>query len=319
MDSNSEPGARQAPALDDTETADSPEDSNAADLISAVRGKYLDLSRSDKKVARHLLDSPKAFITASVADVARNANVSEATVVRFGRTFNCRGFKDFKITLAQHLAARQALHDASNDAVQGRMGSFVDQICSSAATLLQDTAARLDLDAMESAARMIAAAGRVAIYGLGGSSGILATELHNRLFRLNIASASYSDSYMQRMSAASLAAGDVALFVSATGWPRALVQSAELARHYGAGTIALTDETSTLGEEVDVCLHVRLTQEGVAIEQPNPMRYAQLLVIDCLAHRVAQLRGSDARNALERARASVAALHGIVPQQPIGD
>ena len=184
---------------------------------------------------------------------------------------------------------------------------------------MREVAAQLDLDAIERAAQMIAKAHRVPVYGLGGSSGVLASELHNRLFRLDIAASPYNDSYMQRMSAAAVHEKDVAILVSSTGRPRALLESAQLANHYGAGTVALTDQTSMLGKEADVCLHIGLTQAGVAMEQPNPMRYAQLLVIDCLANRIATIRGEVAQSSLERIRASIAAVHGILPHQPIGD
>ena len=306
-------------AQSDVEAKSDLEDADSPDLLSAVRARYLELSRSEKKVARLLFESPETFINSSVGEAAKAAEVGEATVVRFGRTFGCEGFRDLKIQLAQHLAARQARLDASSKASPGSAGNFVDRTCESATVAMREVAAQLDLDAIDRAAQLIASARRVTVYGLGGSSGVLASELHNRLFRLDIATASYTDSYMQRMSAAALREKDVAIFVSSTGRPRPLLESAQLANHYGAGTVALTDQTSTLGREVDVCLHIGLSQAGVAMEQPNPMRYAQLLVIDCLANRIATVRGDDAQTSLERVRASIAAVHGILPQQPIGD
>ena len=49
------------------------------------------------------------------------------------------------------------------------------------------------------------------------------------------------------------------------------------------------------------------------------MRFAQLFVIDRLAHAVAAVVGERAHVALRKMRGSVAWLHGIAPQQPIGD
>ncbi len=291
----------------------------SSDLLATVRAKYLSLSRSDKKVARILLDSPATFIMRSVADVAAEADVSEATVVRFGRTLGCQGFRDFKIILAQHLAARQAKLDAMTYAEEEAQGNYIDQICASATESLRGAVSNLNLEAIERAAQMIKTAKRVAVFGLGGSSSVLAEELHFRLFRLGIASAHYLDTYTQRMSAATLESGDLALFVSSTGRPRSLIEIAELCRHYGGKTIAITEKESHLAREVDICLDVHLSQTGVPLPQPNPMRYAQLLVIDCLACRVAVLLDERGEGFLERARASIASMHGIAPQQPVGD
>jgi len=172
---------------------------------------------------------------------------------------------------------------------------------------------------LSSSAQAIAKAGRVVIYGIGGSSAALASEAHNRLFRLNVPVMVFTDGYTQRMSAAILAEGDVALFISSTGRPRELQESLELARYCKATCIAITDKETPLGRDADICLHVGLAASGVEEIQPNPMRFAQLFVIDRLAYAVAAILGEQAHVALRKMRGSVAWLHGINPQQPIGD
>jgi DNA-binding MurR/RpiR family transcriptional regulator len=172
---------------------------------------------------------------------------------------------------------------------------------------------------LQAAATAIAKAGRVVIYGIGGSSAALATEIHNRLFRLDVPAIAFTDGYAQRMSAAILSPGDVAVFLSSTGRPRELQESMELAKYYKAVCIAITDADSPLGRDADICLHVGLSPSGVEEFQPNPMRFAQLFVIDRLAYAVASSLGERAHLMLRRARGSVAWLHGIAPQQPIGD
>ncbi len=54
----------------------------------------------------------------------------------------------------------------------------------------------------------------------------------------------FTDGYTQRMSAAILGEGDVALFISSTGRPRELQESLELAKYYKATCIAITDKDS---------------------------------------------------------------------------
>ena len=292
---------------------------NNADILAVVKEAYPDMSKSDKKIARLLLETPEKFIDANVKEAAALTGVSDATVVRFGKNLGCEGFKDLKMLLAQHLAVQQALEDAGNTQAVSAPGSFVEQIHHSALTVLEQARHNLQPDELDEAAQIIVNARRVFIYGTGGSSGILANELHNRLFRLNITAIPFTDNYLQRMSAATLNADDAILIISSTGRPRSLQESAELARYHGARCIAITDESSVLSALTDVCIHVELSQSGVAHSQPNPMRFAQLLAIDCLAHRIAALLGDAAEQSLRQVRASVASVHGIVPQQPIGD
>ena len=83
--------------------------------------------------------------------------------------------------------------------------------------------------------------------------------------------------------------------------------------------IGNTPQDGPIGRDVDICIHLELTQGGVHQFHPNPMRYAQLYLIDCIAYAVAQQLGPEAEISLKRTRASVASLHGIAPLQPIGD
>lgn len=299
------------------------------DLLSRVQALLPSLSRAEAKIARKLLAEPKGFIRSSVRGIAADIGVSEPTVVRFCRTIGCDGFRDLKYRVIQDLAMRQAQADARMPTNTGTTAlsdeplmeseAFASHLYGRALSSLDALMAGLDLKAITQAAMVLAQARRVLIYGLGGSSANLAQEMHNRLFRLGIASTFHTDSYVQRMSAATLEATDAAIFISSTGRPRALQDSLELARYYRAQTVAITDRDSPLGRESDICLHVDLTQSGVHEFQPNPMRYAQLLMIDLLAYQVAEHLGSRARLMLRQTRASVASLHGIAPKQPIGD
>jgi DNA-binding MurR/RpiR family transcriptional regulator len=292
------------------------------------------MTRSEVRIAKRILASPDDFVRSSVRAVAADLGVSEPTILRFCRAIGCEGFKDLKFRLIQELALSQAISDQSARATQHAGIAKAEGAASpgttdkdpdddrvfdtiiEALTRTRDTLVYKDL---LSSAQAIAKAGRVVVYGIGGSSAALATEAHNRLFRLNIPIMVFTDGYTQRMSAAILGEGDVALFISSTGRPRELQESLELAKYYKATCIAITDKETPLGRDADICLHVGLAASGVEEFQPNPMRFAQLFVIDRLAYAVAALLGEEAHLALRRMRGSVAWLHGIAPQQPIGD
>ncbi|MFZ0269466.1 MurR/RpiR family transcriptional regulator [Caulobacter sp.] len=300
------------------------------DILPRLRGMIESLSRSDLKIAKLILKSPHEFVRSSVRSVATDLGLSEPTVLRFCRTVGCEGFKDLKFRLIQELALAQAMTDQRDRAarpaarqdvekgapVDDAVGDRLFDTIIEALNRTRDTLVETDLLA---AAAAIAKAGRVVIYGIGGSSAALAGEIHNRLFRLDVPAMVFTDGYAQRMSAAILSEGDVAIFLSSTGRPRELQDSMELAKYYKAVCIAITDGESPLGRDADICLHVGLSASGVEEFQPNPMRFAQLFVIDRLAYAVATTMGDRAHQMLRRARGSVAWLHGIAPQQPIGD
>ncbi|MDB6103998.1 MAG: transcriptional regulator [Gammaproteobacteria bacterium] len=301
---------------------------DSSDILPRLENMMDSMTRSEVKIARRILASPNEFVRSSVRSAAADLGVSEPTILRFCRAVGCDGFKDLKFRLIQELALSQAMTDHSQRATKaaaaagpGAAGKDRDNdrmfdTIIEALTRTRDTLVYKDL---LSSAQAIAKAGRVVVYGIGGSSAALAGEVHNRLFRLNIPVMVFTDGYTQRMSAAILAEGNVALFVSSTGRPRELQESLELAKYYKATCIAITDRETPLGRDADICLHVGLAASGVEEIQPNPMRFAQLFVIDRLAYEVAAVLGEHAHLALRRMRGSVAWLHGITPQQPIGD
>ena len=323
--------------------------SDSGDILPRLEGMMDSMTRSEVRIAKRMLAAPGEFVRSSVRSVAADLGVSEPTILRFCRTIGCEGFKDLKFRLIQELALSQANSDRAERATKaagsggrgpadrgasGRgpaaQGAAADtggldpgpdddrlfDTIIDALTRTRDTLVYKDL---LSGAQAIAKAGRVVVYGIGGSSAALAAEAHNRLFRLNVPVMVFTDGYTQRMSAAILAEGDVALFISSTGRPRELQESLELAKYCKATCIAITDQETPLGRDADICLHVGLAASGVEEIQPNPMRFAQLFVIDRLAYAVAAILGDQAHLALRRMRGSVAWLHGINPQQPIGD
>ena len=301
---------------------------DSGDILPRLQSMMDSMTRAEVKIAKRILAAPDDFVRASVRSAAADLGVSEPTILRFCRAVGCDGFKDLKFRLIQELALSQAMTDQSERATKatravgaegagkGRDDDHVFDTIIEALTRTRDTLVYKDL---LSRAHAIAKAGSVVVYGIGGSSAALAAEAHNRLFRLNIPVMVFTDGYTQRMSAAIRAEGDVALFVSSTGRPRELQESLELAKYYKATCIAITDKDTPLGREADICLHVGLAASGVEEFQPNPMRFAQLFVIDRLAYEVAAVLGERAHLALRRMRGSVAWLHGIAPQQPIGD
>jgi RpiR family transcriptional regulator, carbohydrate utilization regulator len=286
------------------------------------------MTRSEVRIARQILAAPDNFVRSSVRSVAADLGVSEPTILRFCRAIGCEGFKDLKFRLIQELALSQANSDraervtkATGSSGRGALAKEPDddRVFDTIIEALTRTRATLVYQDISRSAQAIAKAGRVVVYGIGGSSAALASEAHNRLFRLNVPVMVFTDGYTQRMSAAILAEGDVALFISSTGRPRELQESLELAKYCKATCIAITDKETPLGRDADICLHVGLAASGVEEIQPNPMRFAQLFVIDRLAYAVAAVLGEQAHLALRKMRGSVAWLHGITPQQPIGD
>ncbi len=76
----------------------------AMNMLEKIQSQLEHLSKSERKVAEVILESPSQAIHSSIATLASEAGVSEPTVNRFCRSLETKGFPDFKLHLAQSLA-----------------------------------------------------------------------------------------------------------------------------------------------------------------------------------------------------------------------
>ncbi|MGH1441632.1 MAG: MurR/RpiR family transcriptional regulator, partial [Cellvibrionaceae bacterium] len=74
-------------------------------VTQSIVQKQPALRKSERKVADFVLENLSDVIRLRITDLAAKAEVSEPTVIRFCRAIGCNGFQDFKMTLAQELAA----------------------------------------------------------------------------------------------------------------------------------------------------------------------------------------------------------------------
>ena len=70
-------------------------------LLDSIRTQLDSLSKSERKVALAVLERPQLAVSENITSLAKNAQVSEPTVVRFCRTIGYDGWQEFKLKLAQ--------------------------------------------------------------------------------------------------------------------------------------------------------------------------------------------------------------------------
>lgn len=73
------------------------------EVLDRVREAQARLTRAEQRLAHLLLEQPETFVLSTVAAVAREAGVSDATVVRFGASLGYSGFTELKNALKHEL------------------------------------------------------------------------------------------------------------------------------------------------------------------------------------------------------------------------
>jgi RpiR family carbohydrate utilization transcriptional regulator len=246
------------------------------------------LRKSERKVAEYVLNHQQDVIHLRVIDLANRSDVSEPTVIRFCRAIGCNGFQDFKLTLAQQLAASPSFGQiAVTD--DDSTADFSKKVFDGAIDTLLNVRDSVDIDLLHKAVAAIAASSRIEFFGFG-ASGAVAADAYHKFFRLQLAAAAHADHHFQNMSAASLSPGDVVVAISHSGRTKALLDSSQLAKEAGATVISLCPNHTPLADIADIPIYVDVV-EDIEMYTPLCSRLAHLVVIDVLAIGVAQQKG----------------------------
>lgn len=249
-------------------------------LLDRVRLAQRDLTPAEQRVAGFVLQHPRAVLSAPVAEIARRAQVSQPTVIRFCRSLGCAGLADFKLKLASGLTHTVPVRHSqvhATDAASNSSVKVLDNALSAIVKLRDD----LNNEAVDRAIDFVRRARHVELYGLDESS-VAALAGQYQFLRLRIPAVARADPHWQAVSAELLGKDDVLIAFSDSGRTPDLLHAVELALAVGAHVVAITRTHSPLAKKASVTLCVD-HDEGSSAYAARVSRILQLLLIDVLA------------------------------------
>ncbi|WP_261157706.1 MurR/RpiR family transcriptional regulator [Serratia liquefaciens] len=282
------------------------------DIISRITELFIELSSAEKRIAQFILDEADAVTALPIAELARQANVSQASITRFAKTLGCRDVRDLKVKLAQSLAVGQRfIHEEPDlEGIQGIYETIINVLTINRRTI--------DEPALAKAVEWLSDARQILAIGMGGGSTICTAEVQHRLFRLGLPVTAQSDGLLVRMMAAAVARQDVVVALSLGGYTQEVVESAAIARQYGAKVVAITPAGTPLAAQADVLLAL-VVRENDYIYKPSTSRYAMLAMVDVLATALAMANKRQSRDRLRRIKLALDSHRGGEDRQPLGD
>lgn len=282
------------------------------DIISRITERFIELSSTEKRIAQFILDDADAVTALPIAELARQAQVSQASITRFAKILGCRDVRDLKVKLAQSLAVGQRfIHEEPDlEGIQGIYETIINVLTINRRTI--------DEPALAKAVEWLSDARQILAIGMGGGSTICAAEVQHRLFRLGLPVTAQSDGLLVRMMAAAVARQDVVVALSLGGYTQEVVESAAIARQYGAKVVAITPAGTPLAAQADVLLAL-VVRENDYIYKPSTSRYAMLAMVDVLATALAMANKRQSRDRLRRIKLALDSHRGGEDRQPLGD
>lgn len=235
---------------------------------------------SEHKIAKYILDNPEQVVDFTITELATACDTSEASIVRFCKTLNLKGFQDLKVKIAASLAMKHRSLDGGIDR-DDSIADIVQKIVDFNKQAIEQTSHVTDLEALEQAVDILSEAKRIDFCGMG-ASGIIAYDAMTKFMRINIPCNYYQDSHLQLTSAANLSKDDAAVGISYSGTTKEVVEVLKAAKEKGASTISITKVgSSPLVDVADINLFVS-SQEAIFRMGAMASRIAQLNLIDIL-------------------------------------
>ncbi len=272
--------------------------SGANTLMERVQHLQHELSPAEQRVATLVLEHPRKVLGEPIAEIARLADVSQPTVIRFCRSLGFSGLADFKLKFAGSLTGTIPVRHSQvrmSDSTHDLSAKVIDNTVS-ALLKFRD---QLDVTSIDRAIALLRAARRVEFYAMG-SARVVSLDAQHKFFRFRIPTATYGDSHLFALAADLLKPGDVVIAVSTAGQLPELLAAVDRARAVGADVIAITNSKSALAKKATVCLAVDHTEDNTSFLSMIS-RMLQLLLIDIMSVGIS-LGGPEENGEIDRRR-----------------
>ncbi|MGI5243505.1 MurR/RpiR family transcriptional regulator [Dactylosporangium sp. CA-139066] len=287
---------------------ETPDESRTISTAVRIRGLLPSLSRAEQRVGKIIIEQAATAAAMTITELAKRANTSETTVIRFCRAIGVSGYPELRLRLAAE--AGRVQDDGTPETVgsdislSDDLGQVVKTIAYADARAVEDTAAQLDLDALGRVIAAIAEARRIDVYGVAASA-FVAQDFQQKLHRIGLTAYAWSDLHVALTSAALLREGDVAVGISHTGTTMDTIDALAEAGRRGATTVALTNFPKSPITRVANLVLTTAARETTFRSGAMASRLAQLTVVDCIFVGVAQRTYDRTKSALEATRDAV--------------
>jgi glucokinase len=254
--------------------------SGANTLMERIGHLQHELTPAEQRVATLVLEQPRLVLNEPIADIARLAEVSQPTVIRFCRSLGFLGLADFKLKFASSLTGAIPVRHSQvriSDSTHDLSAKVIDNTVS-AILKFRD---QLDVHALDRAIELVSRAKRVEFYAMGNAR-VVALDGQHKFFRFRIPTSSYGDSHLFTLAAGLLKPGDVVIAISNSGRLPELLEAVDCARAAGADVIAIASSGSPLAKKATVCLAVDHAEDSTTFLSMIS-RILQLLLIDIMS------------------------------------
>jgi DNA-binding MurR/RpiR family transcriptional regulator len=218
-------------------------------LSTYIQARFDDFSRSQKDVAQYIVDHLDEVAFQTAEELARRANTSSSTVVRFSQALGFEGYPELQHSARDEYRRRHATSPVPS-ASPGQAAPLFSLDQNEFETMLaadhvnvEDTARKVSRSEIEAAVEAIATTPRLLVAGTDQMA-FFASYLRHLLMLLDLRAEIVASPSQEALGRLSRIDEETLVIGLSAGRPHPLVVRAmKLARHRKARTMAITDAT----------------------------------------------------------------------------
>ena len=281
-------------------------DKQQKNILELIHTSYFQFTAAEQRIADFVLAQYEQVQFMSITQLADECRTADATVSRFCRRLNLKGFNEFKIELAKQSVA-QPVVNVEQHSLETQAGR-TQEVAKLGQDAVKQTIELLDATQVIQAVELLEKADHVMTIGAGGSM-IMASECAHLFSTVTGKFYAVSDSHMQMSAAATMSTHDTIMLFSYSGATTNGLEVLELAKSRGIPTILVTRfHKSPAAKLADVVLLCG-SNEGPFQFGSVPARIAQLTVLDVLFQEYCYRNRESCEENIHRIASALAGKH----------
>ncbi|WP_315077550.1 MurR/RpiR family transcriptional regulator [uncultured Clostridium sp.] len=249
-------------------------------VLDKILSSYNNLYEAEKKIADYIIDNKEKIIEMTVSELSSQSNVSEATIVRFCKKCNFKGFHDLKINIAKEMMNSEE-KEVSNDLDCNNIKQSLQNILANKIEELKQTISMMNEDDIKEILNRIKCA-RLVQFAAVGNTIPVALDGSYKFNQLGIASFSNTIWETQLAFSYTLTKKDVVIVISNSGASKSLLTLLDIANEKGATTISITNhESSPVANKSKFHINTA-TREKLFLDEFSFSRVSSMVVIEIL-------------------------------------
>ena len=248
------------------------------DIIFAEYDNFFD---AEKKIANYILNNSAKVVELTIAELAA-AGTSEATVSRFCKRCNMKGFHHLKITLAKELVeANESEVTVSGDVNLNNIKQSLHNILANKVEELNQTVSMIDEKKLKDIISILSKARSIQFVAVGNTIPVAMDGAYkfNQIGILSVANTIWETQIAYTYN---LTKDDVVIVISNSGASKRLVNVVEVANKCGAKVISITNSANSPLSKISDYHITTATREKLFLDEYYFSRISAMTVIEIL-------------------------------------